>query len=188
MKLRNFDAPLLNLFYLFRDDTSFPLPFFLFFLIKVVMNRIREEGCINYIDKTWWKIDFVRNIIFVPWLALKVIYIYIYTIVTLNRMELLFNFINLLRNILRDIMFYTFIVLRVCRDFSLFFFILLFLFLFPFVSRHENISRFINWGNIYIYIWGYQWKDIYVYVLLVFLKKMFIYYNLNYLSILSRCF
>lgn len=54
MKLRNFDAPLLNLFYLFRDDTSFPLPFFLFFffLIKVVMNRIREEGCINYIDKT----------------------------------------------------------------------------------------------------------------------------------------
>lgn len=81
MKLRNFDAPLLNLFYLFRDDTSFPLPFFLFFffLIKVVMNRIREEGCINYIDKTWWKIDFVRNIIFVPWLALKVIYIYIYT-------------------------------------------------------------------------------------------------------------
>lgn len=186
MKLRNFDAPLLNLFYLFRDDTSFPLPFFLFFLIKVVMNRIREEGCINYIDKTWWKIDFVRNIIFVPRLALKC-YIYIYTIVTLNRMELLFNFINLLRNILRDIMFYTFIVLRVCRDFSLFFLFYYFCFCFLlFLATKIFLVLLIE--VIYIYIWGYQWKDIHVYVLLVFLKKMFIYYNLNYLSILSRCF
>lgn len=167
MKLRNFDAPLLNLFYLFRDDTSFPLPFFLFFLIKVVMNRIREEGCINYIDKTWWKIDFVRNIIFVPRLALKVIYIYIYTIVTLNRMELLFNFINLLRNILRDIMFYTFIVLRVCRDFSLFFLFYYFCFCFLlFLATKIFLVLLIE--VIYIYIWGYQWKDIHVYVLLCF--------------------
>lgn len=45
-------------------------------------------------------------------------------------MELLFNFINLLRNILRDIMFYTFIVLRVCRDFSLFFLFYYFCFCF----------------------------------------------------------
>lgn len=186
MKLRNFDAPLLNLFYLFRDDTSFPLPFFLFFLIKVVMNRIREEGCINYIDKTWWKIDFVRNIIFVPRLALKC-YIYIYTIVTLNRMELLFNFINLLRNILRDIMFYTFIVLRVCRDFSLFFLFYYFCFCFLLFFA-TKIFLVLLIEVIYIYIWGYQWKDIHVYVLLVFFKKMFIYYNLNYLSILSRCF
>lgn len=165
MKLRNFDAPLLNLFYLFRDDTSFPLPFFLFFffLIKVVMNRIREEGCINYIDKTWWKIDFVRNIIFVPWLALKVIYIYIYTIVTLNRMELLFNFINLLRNILRDIMFYTFIILRVCRDFSLFFLFYYFCFCFLlFLATKIFLVLLIE--VIYIYIFEVISGKIYTYM------------------------
>lgn len=123
-----------------------------FFLIKVVMNRIREEGCINYIDKTWWKIDFVRNIIFVPRLALKC-YIYIYTIVTLNRMELLFNFINLLRNILRDIMFYTFIVLRVCRDFSLFFLFYYFCFCFLlFLATKIFLVLLIEVIYIYIYL------------------------------------